>query len=295
MADYDYVTLDVFTKDRFTGNPLAVVMNAQGLSTEDMQTITREFNYSETTFVFPPEEASHAAKVRIFTPGHEMPFAGHPTVGTSIAIAAARGLEGEIRLELNAGVFPVTLDFSGEVPFARFQNPNDPAETGDAPSAAALEAALSLPAGSIDIDAHRPRLVGAGVNFVYARAPLAVVREARVNGSAFDAIGLDETIGIYLYAECEVGADADWHARMFAPNGSIEEDPATGSAAAAFPQQIVLAGELPDGAHSLTIEQGVEMGRPSEIAVAFEVDEGRACNVRIGGYAVPVMKGVLSV
>ena len=120
MTAYDFVTLDVFTEEKFAGNQLAVLMDAQGLSLDQMQTITREFNYAESTFVLPPENPENTARVRIFTIGYEMPFAGHPTVGTAIAIARARGLKGQIRLELNTGVFPVDVDASKTGGFAEF-------------------------------------------------------------------------------------------------------------------------------------------------------------------------------
>ena len=295
MPAFDFETLDVFTDQKFTGNQLAVLMDAQGLSTEEMQTITREFNLSETTFVLPPEDPAHTARVRIFTLGYEMPFAGHPTVGTAIAIARARGIEGALKLELNAGLFPVEVDLSGAAAFAEFQNPNLPREMGPAPSADALEAALSLPAGSLDRDAHRPRLMSAGADYIYARAPLDIVRAARIDSASFSALQLQDTVGVYLYA---VGGEADnaaYHARMFAPDAGIPEDPATGSAAAAFPGQIAASETLSDGTHHWLIEQGFEMGRPSRIHAVVEASGGAVASVRIGGHAVPVQKGQLFV
>jgi len=293
MTRYDFETLDVFTDGKFAGNPLAVVMDARGLSTADMLTITREFNLSETTFVLPPEDPANTARVRIFTLGYEMPFAGHPTVGTAIAIARARKLSGELRLELNTGIFPVKIDLDRPAAFAEFQNPKLPAESGKAADAALIEAALSLPAGSVDRSAHRPRLVGAGVNFLYAKAPLDAVRKARLNSGAYDALDLHETVGVLLYAEGGEAADATYHARMFAPNAGIPEDPATGSAAAALPGQIALSQKLADGTHRWVIEQGFEMGRPSRIHATVETAGGGVKAVRIGGEAVPVMKGQL--
>lgn len=293
MARYEFETYDVFTDRRFSGNPLAVVMDARGLSTEAMQTITREFNLSETTFVLPPEGPQNTARVRIFTLGYEMPFAGHPTVGTAVAIARARNLSGDLRLELNAGLFPVRVDRDRPAAFAEFRNPNIPAERGVAPDAVLIEAALSLPAGAIERCAHRPRLVGAGVNFVFAKASLADVRSARLDAGAFDRLKADETIGVLLYAEGGEASDAAFHVRMFAPHAGIPEDPATGSAAAALPGQIALAGELRDGAQTLIVEQGFEMGRPSRIRVTVEAKAGAVMSVRVGGEAVPVMKGQL--
>ncbi len=294
MRDYKFETYDVFTDQHFAGNPLAVVLDAQGLSSEEMQTITREFNLAETSFVLPPEDPAHTARVRIFTLGYEMPFAGHPTVGTAIAIARARGLVGEIKLELNAGLFPVNVAVNGEGGFAEFQNPNLPSELGAAPDAKAIEAALSLPSGSVDTDRHKPRRVGAGVNYICVRAALQVVRDARLNVTAFEALALEETVGVYLYAEGGDKQDASYHARMFAPNAGIAEDPATGSAAAALPGQIALSENLPDGEQRWIIEQGYEMGRPSRIEARVTIENSLVVAVRIGGSAVPMQQGTIS-
>ena len=293
MARYEYEIFDVFTAKRFQGNQLAIVADAGGLTTADMQTITREFNLSETTFVLPPEDPKNTARVRIFTLGYEMPFAGHPTVGTAISIARARKLSGELRLELNAGLFPVRVDLDRPAAFAEFQNPNAPAERGSAPDAALIEAALSLPAGAIDRGAHRPRLVGAGVNFLFAKASLDAVRAAKLNSGAFDLLKADETVGVLLYAEGGQASDATHHVRMFAPHAGIPEDPATGSAAAALPGQIARAGALEDGTQRWIVEQGFEMGRPSRIHVTVEGRAGAVESVRVGGEAVPVMRGQL--
>lgn len=293
MARYEYETLDVFTDRKFAGNPLAVVMDARGLTTGDMQTITREFNYAETTFVLPPENPGNTARVRIFTIGYEMPFAGHPTVGTAIAIARARKLSGELRLELNTGVFPVAVDLDREVPFAEFENPNLPAERGATPDPALIEAALNLPARALDRGAHRSRKVGAGANFYFVKASLDAVRKAKFNSAAFEKIDFTDTIGVLLYAEGGEAADARYHVRMFAPGAGIPEDPATGGAAAALPGQIALSEAIPDGSHRWVIEQGFELGRPSRIRASVEAKDGRIASVRIGGDAVPVMKGVL--
>lgn len=293
MTRYDYETLDVFTNTKFEGNPLAVVMDARGLSTADMQTITREFNYAETTFVLPPEYPQNTARVRIFTLGYEMPFAGHPTVGTSIALARARKLSGDLRIELNTGVFPVRVDLDRAVPYAEFLNPNLPKETGEATDPALIEAALSLPAGSIDRGAHRVRRIGAGADFYYAKASLDAVRNAKFNSAAFEAINFTGMIGVLLYAEGGEAKDAAYHVRMFAPGAGIPEDPATGGAAAALPGKIALSQTLADGTHQWVIEQGFEMGRPSRIHATVEAAGGAVSSVRIGGEAVSVMKGQL--
>jgi trans-2,3-dihydro-3-hydroxyanthranilate isomerase len=293
MPNFAYETFDVFSDRKFAGNQLAVILDARGLSLGDMQTITREFNYAESTFVLPPEDPRNAARVRIFTQGYEMAFAGHPTVGTAIAIARARKLSDELRLELSAGVFPVRVDLDGPAPFAEFLNPNIPSERGPAPDAAAIEAALSLPQGSVDRGAHRPRLIGAPTTFVFAKAPLDAVCKARLNSSAFEALRLQQTVGVLIYADGGEADDASYHVRMFAPDAGVNEDPATGSAAASLPGQIARSRKLADGTHRWVIEQGFEIGRPSRIVTKVEMSDGVVKSVRVGGNAVPVMKGQL--
>jgi len=268
MSDFDFEIWDVFTDQRFAGNQLAVVKDAGTLSTEMMQTITREFNLSETTFIMAPENQTNTARVRIFTIGYEMPFAGHPTVGTALAIARANNIVDEVRLELNAGIFPVVTKIDGQDFFAEFKNPNLPSEV---------------------------RRVGAGVDYIYAKASLDAVRGASLNSAKFDEIGRQEIVGVLLYAEGGERAGADYHTRMFAPNAGINEDPATGSAAAGFPGQIALSKNLAGGTHHWTIEQGFEMGRPSIIKAAVDIEASQVTSVRIGGNAVPVAKGVISI
>lgn len=288
---YDFVTLDVFTDKKFTGNQLAVIMDAQGLSAEQMQTITREFNYAESTFVLPPENPENTARVRIFTPGYEMPFAGHPTVGTAIAVARARGLKGQVKLELNTGVFPVDVGASQESGFAEFQNPNLPEETGPAPALEKIAAALSLPVDVLDAEDHKARRCGAGVDFIYVKTSLENVKRAKVNSAAWESLEIDQIVGVYLYAEGGEAADTDYHARMFAPDAGVMEDPATGSAAAGFPAQIIRSQIVPDGVHRWVIEQGFEMGRPSRITATVAVEKSAVKSVRIGGNAVFVQEG----
>lgn len=291
MRSYRFETYDVFTDQKFAGNPLAVIMDAEGLTTREMQSITREFNLSETTFVFPPEDSANTARVRIFTIGYEMPFAGHPTVGTSVAIARDRSLTGPLRLELNAGIFPVVTKVTGDTGFAEFQNPVLPHESGEAPAPETFERALSLPEGSIARGAQKPRRMSAGVNFLYAQAPLDLVRKARVDTAAWSALEIDETVGVYLYADGGETPEATYHARMFAPDAGILEDPATGSAAAALPGQIAASEALTDGDHHWVIEQGFEMGRPSLINASVNIKGGGIVSVAIGGDVVHVQSG----
>ena len=295
MAVLQYEIWDVFTDTIFSGNQLAVIMDANNLTTEQMQAITREFNYAESTFVMTPEEAAHTARVRIFTPGYEMPFAGHPTVGTALAIARAKGLDHSVTLELNAGIFPVDVRLSKGSYWAQFKNPNLPVERQNAPCAAAIEAALTLPIGSVDTGAHKVRRVGAGVDFIYARARLDVVRAATLHHTNFEVLAIEGVVGVLLYAEGGNAPDADYHVRMFAPGADVDEDAATGSAAAGLPGQIAASSSLGTGSHEWVIEQGVEMGRPSRIEVIVETNNDHVTDVQIGGHAVPVMRGEITV
>lgn len=295
MTVYHYETWDVFTAKAFAGNQLAVIMNADDITTEQMQAITREFGYAESTFVMTPTDPAHTAKVRIFTPSYEMPFAGHPTVGTALAIARSRGLKDSVTLELNAGVFPVDINISDDSHWAMFKNPNLPQENGNAPSASAIELALSLPAGSVNTAAHKVRRIGAGVDYIYANASLDVVRDAKLNSAQFEALELEGIIGVLLYAEGGNATDADYHVRMFAPGAGVDEDAATGSAAAGLPGQIAASSTLSNGNHQWVIEQGFEMGRPSRIEAKVETSAGEVLEVKIGGNAVPVMRGEIEV
>ncbi|MEX0915657.1 MAG: PhzF family phenazine biosynthesis protein [Wenzhouxiangellaceae bacterium] len=286
-----FETWDVFTDCRFAGNQLAVVFGADGLLADAMQQIAREFNYSESVFVLEPGRSDCDARLRIFTPGGELPFAGHPTVGAAAAIARSRDLNGALVLQLAAGRFPVWTSGRAEVRHAEFENPNLPRVAGDGPDAGLVETALGLPVGSVSTAHERPRRCGAGIDFIYAAAPLQAVRGARLNTSAWDALGLGDACGVLLYAPAAPDSGADWHVRMFGPHIGVAEDPATGSAAAGLPAQLLAAGVLVDGSHDWQVEQGIEMGRPSRIRVRFELVEGAFRSLHVGGHAVAVSSG----
>jgi len=290
-ATLRFETWDVFTDRRYAGNPLAVIFGADVLSGDQMLSIAREFNYSESVFLLTPETADCVARLRIFTPGGELPFAGHPTVGAAAAIARQRNLADRLVLELPAGRFPVQVDARGDIWQAEFDNPNLPAVRGDGPEAARVEAALGLPEGSVDAGPHAPRRCGAGIDFFYATAPLEDVRAARLNTAAWDALGLGDACGVLLYAPAAPGSGADWHVRMFGPHIGVAEDPATGSAAAGLPAQLMAAGVLSDGSFDWWAEQGIEMGRPARIRVRFDVRKGKFKSLRISGDAVAVCTG----
>lgn len=279
-----FVVYDVFTDMAFGGNQLAVIPDATGIPETDLQKIAREFNFSETTFVYQPNDANHTARVRIFTPTMEVPFAGHPTIGTAVALRDA-GQSGDMVLELGIGPIPCTFDANG----AAFTVAK-PLERLCAPEVALVAAALGLPVDAIDTDIHPPVQASLGLPFVitalksqaHLTASAPSVDDIR-RGAALHPAGLD--FAIYAYAR-----DGDQiAARMFAPLDNIPEDPATGSAAATL--AALLAEELA-APQTLHIMQGVAMGRPS---VIYAATTGMApIAVTISGQAVKTMQGELT-
>jgi trans-2,3-dihydro-3-hydroxyanthranilate isomerase len=284
-------TLDVFTTRKFAGNPLAVVLDADHLSTEQMQTITKEFNLSETTFVMKPENPANTAKMRIFFPGGEMPFAGHPTLGTAILLAELHKLD-EVTFELKAGVTPVKISGRSGI----FTAPVVPYPVAEnLPSIADTARALNLEPSDIGFGDHSLALLEGGPRFFYVpvktRAALekSQVREPywstilKPLGSSADAA--------YLYTRGGDGTDTSFRARMYSPTGGIPEDPATGSATALLAAQFLRAEHLKDGTHIWNLEQGYEMGRPSDLRLEAHVKSAKLTAVRVGGSAVRMMSG----
>jgi len=298
-----YAIYDVFTDTRLAGNPLAVVFDAEGLGDDVMQRIAGEFNLSETVFVLPPEKAGHTARLRIFTPGRELPFAGHPTVGAAIAIAEAGEGGPEPRdqvsvLEENVGpVRCATRLAGGKVSFAEFDLPRKSARLDAAFDKQALADAFSLKPAQIGFENHVPSLWSAGVAFVM----VPVHDLAAAVGVEFDPMLWERCApfaegrlaSAYLYCRAGVNHNAKFHARMFAPDMGIAEDPATGSAVAALSGAIHFFDKLVDGHHPFLIEQGVEMGRPSLIHLHLDIAGGTIAGARIGGEAVRIATGTL--
>jgi trans-2,3-dihydro-3-hydroxyanthranilate isomerase len=293
-----FYTLDVFTDAPLAGNPLAVVLDSEGLDDARMQKIAREFNLAETVFVFEPKKPVNAAALRIFTPGRELPFAGHPTVGTAVLIAHLRArelLKGEdIRLVLEEQVGEVVCvarHRQGQAMAAYFNLPRLPERLGEAPSKASLANDLALDVADIGFDAHQPSLIGAGTSNLFVPLKnLAAMAKARPGRKAW---GENGGPCLYLYTREVMHKGSAFDARMFAAGWGVYEDPATGSAAAAF-AGVVMAYEKPqDGEHVVTIEQGVEMGRPSFIALGLSVENGALRGATIGGSAVIVSEGTI--
>ena len=292
-----FVTLDVFTERRFAGNQLAVVLDPAGLDTATMQAIAREFNYPETVFVLPPREPAHRAALRIFTPAAELPFAGHPTVGTAVLLGRVGG-GAACEFVVEEGIGPVrcrTAMVDADRGRAAFDLPRLPAEAGQAPAPDAIAAALGLAPDDLGFGEFAPAAWSAGnpMCFVPVRS-LAAIARARPDAARFD-----QTFAIggraFAYLFCgEVGEPGhDFHARMFAPGLGVPEDPATGSAAAAFAGLLATQGRYADGDHRVTLEQGYEMGRPSLMELAFTLRGGALASASVGGGAVVVTEGMI--
>lgn len=295
MATYDYCTLDVFTDQTFGGNPLAVVLEARGLETATMQAIAREFNYSETTFVLPPSDPAHTAHVRIFTPGGELPFAGHPTVGTAFALAALGRIRPEVHdLVFEEGVGPVPVRIerpaAGGVGRCTLTAAQPPARLATLDDRAALAAMLALGLDDVAADAE---VWSCGVPFlVVPLASVTALERARLDPDRWRGL-LGGFVTEKVYPIARAGADR-WRVRMFAPGVGAAEDPATGSAAAALAGWLARHESVNDGLHRWRILQGQEIGRPSLIELDYAQRGIEATVVRVGGSAVLVTRGSLS-
>jgi trans-2,3-dihydro-3-hydroxyanthranilate isomerase len=291
-----FVTLDVFTDHALAGNPLAVVLDAEGLDAARMQAIAREFNLSETVFVLPPEDPRHRAKLRIFTPKHELPFAGHPTVGTAVLLGLIDQPDGSdavaFGLEEGVGVVSCVAERTGEGRgHARFRLPKLPKVWGEGIDAARCAWALGLDPTEIGFDRHEPSRHDAGVPYdLVPVASLDALARARVSAESFAAVFSESSHpSVYVYARQGRG----FRSRMFFPAPELKEDPATGSAAASFAGTLMQFEPLGDGEHDIAIEQGYDMGRPSDIALQLVIREGALVSAEIGGGAVIVSEGRL--
>ena len=294
--------LDVFSNTPYAGNPLAVVLDAEGLDGAAMQLIAREFNLSETVFVLPPDNPVHSARLRIFTRFTELPFAGHPTIGTAVLLAqqksanAAREEDALIVLEEGIGIIRVGVRMRpGEAAFAEFDAAKLPEALNAPPPVDRLAAALGLAPNEIGFENHRPTRFLAGLAFTYVPIQgLAAIERIEIHPQHWkDAFWDGDLNAAYVYCRQCVHTHSHFHARMFLPGLFGSEDAATGSAAAAFAGVIRQFDDPPDGIHTGLIEQGYEMGRPSEISLELDILGGALRTVRIGGRAVRVMTGEL--
>ena len=296
----NFVTIDVFTTTQFAGNPLGVVLNAEGLSSAQMQSIAAEFNLAETTFVLPPKDAAHTAEVRIFTPRHEMPFAGHPNVGTAFVLARecesyGRPVNGDkLIFEEKAGLVPISLLKDGAiVSGARLASPQVLSVTDEIP-VDLVARACSLSADDVLTTHHRPCIASCGAPFIIAELRS---RDALARASGRTEVFVQETskypaTSILIYTQVDEG-DIDVRARMFAPHRGIPEDPATGSANVALIGLLAKLRPEPNLHLTKSIAQGVEMGRPSLLMAEADKKDGTVTATYIGGRCVPVMSGTI--
>ncbi len=297
--EYRFYTCDVFTETRFGGNPLAVLPEADGLSEAQMQQIAREFNFSETTFVL-PAEAGHTRRVRIFTPVDEMPFAGHPNVGTAFVLArmgAFGRLESSttITFEEKAGLVPITIQAAdGEITSCDVAAPQ-PLTIGAPVSVDLVADALSLETADIQTDTHPPQIASTGAAFIMTELKTrGALERARPNQAVFDAMN-SQGIRPSLYLYTRSNDDYDLRARMFALHTGVIEDPATGSASCNVAGLLAHYDERQDGRFEWRIAQGVEMGRPSVIMARAEKVGGVVQSTGVGGACVMVSEGFIEV
>jgi trans-2,3-dihydro-3-hydroxyanthranilate isomerase len=296
-----YLTADVFTDRKFGGNQLAVFPDARQIKSDLMPRIAQEFNYSETTFVLPPDDPSHTAKVRIFTPGGELQFAGHPTVGTahvlaSIGIIKLTGDETRIVLEEGVGPVPVMIrGKNGRPDFVQLTAAKLPETGPPPPSSSTLAAMLSLQSGDVLEGQMNAEAVSCGTPFLFVPVrDRAAVGRARIKLDLWEsALAGYLTKEVFVFAMDAEHPDNDVRARMFAPSIGVAEDPATGSACVALAGYLAARDARTQGTLRWIVEQGFEMGRPSILEIEADKKAGAVTAVRVGGRTVLVCDGTM--
>ncbi|MPZ84867.1 MAG: PhzF family phenazine biosynthesis isomerase [Actinophytocola sp.] len=288
---FEFTLVDVFSDRPFGGNQLAVFPDAEGIADGTMQQLAREFNFSETTFVLPPRDLSHTCQVRIFTPNQELPFAGHPTVGTAAVLASlSKGDAAERQFVFEEGIGPVTVAVDGSTIRLHLRFP-DYETTDEAPPAAAIAKALALPEDAIAESWY----AGVGLKFCFVRlADRELVDRAVLDKAAWAAEIADGwSPHLYFFAG-DYRDGAHLHARFFAPAVGVDEDPATGSACAALVASLAQRSPEQNGTYRLQIDQGVAMGRPSALEGTAHKENGRLTEVIVGGHATIVGNGTMT-
>jgi trans-2,3-dihydro-3-hydroxyanthranilate isomerase len=296
---HQYILADVFTEQRFGGNQLAVFPEATGIATEVMPKIAGELNLSETVFVLPPAVVNHTCQLRIFTPAMELPFAGHPTVGTACILAAIGqvqlvGTQASLVFEEGVGPVSVCVERVGQGYGAQFEVPQNPVFGPPGPPPERLAQLLGVSEEGVVAGVHGPKAVSCGAPFLFitVRDP-SVLERVRLNRSVWEEVlSRYWAPHVYVVAHDHDSSGSLVRARMFAPAMGILEDPATGAAASALPGYLGTSGVM-DGLLTWRIEQGLEMGRPSRIDVEAEVTDGVLRKIRVGGSCVIVGKGDL--
>jgi trans-2,3-dihydro-3-hydroxyanthranilate isomerase len=301
MPRYRFLTADVFTSHPFGGNQLAVFPDARGIPDHRLQDVAREFNFSETTFVYPPNDPAHTRRVRIFTPGNELPFAGHPTVGTAHVLAATGELTltgDTTRIVLEELVGPVPVEIrteKGQPTFCQLSVAKLPEMGPPPPSNESLAQALDLDASDLLDGDWAPRAYSCGVPYLFVPVrDMAAVARSRVRLDAWErALSGTWAPEVLVFARGGEREGSDLHSRMYAPGFGIAEDPATGSAAAALAGYLAARQEQRDGTLRWVLEQGFEMKRPSILDISADVTEGEVTAVRVGGASVIVCEGTM--
>lgn len=295
-----YAIYDVFTDQALAGNPLAVVYDSDGLDDAAMQAIAREFNLSETVFIHASDNPAHSAALRIFTPGRELPFAGHPTVGAAIAIgedSPANGADDRLMV-LGEEIGPVRCALRlGEPSYAEFDLPRLPELIDHEIDKAAIAAAIGASPEEVGFENHEVSVWTAGNAFVFVPLDgIGPVQRLSLDKGLWDEVAPvvnGHQASLFAYTRDVIHHDCAFHARMFAPEMGLGEDPATGSAVAGFAGAIAWFDGLAEGPTAYVIEQGIEMGRPSKIRLEIDGKAGTIHAARIGGHAVKVAEGTL--
>jgi trans-2,3-dihydro-3-hydroxyanthranilate isomerase len=299
-----YLTLDVFTSAPFGGNQLAVFPDATRVPDRHLLSITREFNYSETTFVYPPDDARHTRRVRIFTPGGEIPFAGHPTVGTAHALAAIGAIEltgDETRIVFEEGVGPVPVAIRtrdgrpeyAQLTVARLPEILEPPR----PEPAVLAAVLSLRTEDLVLGDWQPQALSCGLPYLYVPVKTRdAVRRARIRPDLWEMwLHGTSSSEVMVFAMDPEDRAHQVRARVFVPGLNVPEDPATGSACAALGGYLAQRDGRGEGTLRWTVEQGYEMGRPSLIEIEVDKRGGKVTGVRVGGSSVMMAEGRIEI
>jgi trans-2,3-dihydro-3-hydroxyanthranilate isomerase len=296
-----FVTVDVFTDRKFGGNQLAVIPDGRDLTSAQMQAIAGEFNIAETTFVLPPQDRAHTAQVRIFTPRAELPFAGHPNIGTAYVLAmeankAGRALTEPLVFEEKAGLVRLDLIKDGNSTSGARLAPPQALHRGKDLDAEIIAAACSLPASDIETANHRPCVASCGNPLVFAELKTrAALAAAQPRTEVFNKhLPAEQITGVLLYVH-DRRDGFDLQVRMFAPLYGIPEDPATGSGNVALAGLLASLRREPDVSLTLRIGQGIDLGRPSLLEASAEKRGGKIVGMAIGGRCVPMTRGVLEV
>ena len=300
---YLFYTVDVFTDTIFGGNQLAVFPNAEGLSSEIMQKIAAEFNFSETVFILPPTVINANKKLRIFTPTQELPFAGHPTLGAAYILVITDNLMNKnydcnIIFEEGVGLVPIKIKFKNKQPiYTELTSPQLPEFSNEAPSIQELASILGLKPEDFRQDNYTPQAVSCGLPFLFV--PLYnrdALKRIKLNSDRWQQIlGNSWASSLYVFCFDPENEGSNIRARMFAPGLGVTEDPATGSAATAFGGYLGIRETENNGIFHWRIEQGFEMGRPSLIEVKTEKIEGKINRICVGGCSVLVTKGTMEI